>query len=512
MADYKVKDLRGPERRNFLKYMAIAAAGFGLERSKYLNFLADHGGTALAADTCAETNRHVGIVAGGGNFCQWNLMWPLPDMAMANNTSFAYNSTDDPNGFMFNGDKPYFQNGPGDKPFYYGSLSPFVMAGVPTRPMSAFLVADPVVHHRKPLRQITISGALPGNAQGADDGIAGGSVTLFAAIGALQRTTTSILPSIGVAPASIGNAPGAPALAVVPSADAMVDLFNSAAARVILAAEKDKALFETYYKAILGLREAAGRPTWARELDIAKKASNLIGKNLSKELMPSAADLTFYGVDQMMATAVANWYSTNNDGTPARDRVVNLAKALIITKKAFALGLTNQVIIGTVPEAGGANGFTDPHATFDDLAGARTVVKFWGMALDRFYQDLATAMDPACTAKTLDKTTILTVHGDHPHDPLSRPGWKDSTPGNANWMYVMGNGYIPSGWHGQGRVDNTAGGIDPSKGTEIPYNGQSSAHAASAAVLYAVAKGDMKKVKEFYKGPDITSLVNPAPV
>ena len=505
MADYKVRDLRGPERRNFLKYMTIAAAGFGLERSKFLNFLADHGGTALAADQCAETNRHVGIVAGGGNFCQWQLMWPVPDVAAANNPAFAYSKMGE--GFMFNGDKPYFQNGPGDKPFYYGPDSPFVVGGAPTRPMSAFLVADPVVHHRKPLRQITIKGALPGNAQGADDGIAGGSVTLFAAIGALQRTTTSILPSIGVAPASIGNAPGAPALAVVPSADAMVDLFNSAAARVILAAEKDKDLFETYYKAILGLREAAGRPTWSRELDIAKKAANLIGKNLSKELLPSAADLTFYGITEMMGVPVANWYSTGNDGTPARERVVNMAKALCITKKAFALGLTNQVIIGTVPEAGGANGFTDPHATFDDIAGAHTVIKYWGMALDRFYQDLATSPDPACTTQTLDKTTILTVHGDHPHDPLSRPGWKDSTPGNANWLYVMGNGYIPSGWHGQARTDNTAGGIDPAKGTEIPYNGTNAVHAASAAILYAIAKGNKKLIKDFYDG-DISAITN----
>ncbi len=507
MANYKLKEMRGPERRNFLKFMGVAAAGFALERSKLLNFLADEGGTALAAELCAETNRHVGIIAGGGNFCQWSLMWPLPDVAKAMNPVFAYSKIGE--GFLHDGDKPYFQNGPGAKPFYYGPDSPFVVGGVPTRPMSAFLVADPVVHHRKPLRQVTISGALPGNTAGADDGVAGGSVTLFAAIASLQRTTPSILPSIGVAPASMGNAPGAPALAVVPSADAMVDLFNSAAARLILSAEKDKALFETYYKAILGLREAAGRPTWARELDIAKKAANLIGKNLSQQLMPSAADLLSYGVNEMNGIGAASWYSAGGDGSPAKQRVINMAKALIITKKAFALGLTNQVLIGTIPEAGGANGFTDPHATFDDLPGAHMVIKYWGMALNAFYNDLATTGDPACTGQTLDKTTILTVHGDHPHDPLSRPGWKDSTPGNSNWMYVMGNGYMPSGWHGHPRTDNTAGGIDPTKGTEIPYNGQTSAHAASGAVLYAVAKGDMKKVKEFYKGPDITSLVNP---
>jgi hypothetical protein len=76
----------------------------------------------------------------------------------------------------------------------------------------------------------------------------------------------------------------------------------------------------------------------------------------------------------------------------------------------------------------------------------------------------------------------------------------------------MGNGYITSGWHGHPKTDNTAMGINPTTGMDIPYNGTTSAHTASAAVLYAVAKGDMKKVKEFYKGPDITSVVNVNPV
>jgi len=505
VADYKLKDLRGPARRNFLKLMAAAGAGFALERSKLLNFIADEGGTALAAEACGETNRHVGIVSGGGNFCLWQLMWPLPDVARAMDPTYTYDAIGQ--GFATNhvDENSYFQAGPADRPFYYGPTSPWVDQATmtPTRPVTAFLVADPVVHHRKPLRQITIAGALPGNAQGADDGLAGGSVTLFAAIGALQRTTTSILPSIGVAPASIGSAPGAPALAVVPSADAMVDLFNSAAARAILAAQADKSMFETYYKAILGLREAAGRPTWARELDIAKKASNLLGKNLAAQLMPSDTDLAFYGANQVTAGAVFG-------GADGAARLVNMAKALIITKKAFALGLTNQVIIGVVPEAGGANGFTDPHGAFTDITGATETVRFFGMFLDRFYQDLATVPDPACTTANLDKTVITTIHGDHPHDPLTRGGWPDATPGNSNWLFVMGNGYLPSGWHGHATTNKTAMGIDPTTGLAMPYDGTKAAHAASAAILYAIAKGDMKKVKEFYKDPkEITALVKP---
>ncbi len=503
MANYKIKDLRGTQRRGFLRLMGAAAGGFALERSKLLNYLLDQGGSALAEEACAETNRHVGIVSGGGNFCLWQLVFPLPDVAAAMNPAFAYHAPG--LGTPVNMDKPYFQSGPADRPFHYAPEAPFLVGGAPdpNRPMTAFLTADPVVHHRKPLRQITINGALPGNAQGADDGLAGGSVTLFAAIAALQRTTVSILPSIGIAPASLGNAPGAPALAVVPSADAMVDLFNSAAARAILLAQEDKAMFETYYKAILGLRDVAGRPTWAREIDTTKKAANLLGKNLAQQLMPTPADLTAYGVDQLQAATVFG-------GAEGKARLLNMARGLIITKKAFALGLTNQVLIGIPPEAGGANGFTDPHGAFDDMPGVIQTITFWGIFLNKFYADLATAADPACTAKTLDKTVILTIHGDHPHDPLTRPGWKDSTPGGSNWMYVMGNGYLPTGWHGHAKTDNTAEGINPTTGMNMPYNPQTSAHAASAAILYAVAKGDMKKVKEFYKGPDITALVKPA--
>ena len=131
------------------------------------------------------------------------------------------------------------------------------------------------------------------------------------------------------------------------------------------------------------------------------------------------------------------------------------------------------------------------------------------MMLDRFYADLGTSPDPACTAKTLDQTVITTIHGDHPHNPLVRPGWPDATPGNSNWIYVVGNGYLPAGWHGHAKTDMTAMGIHPTTGLEMPYDGTKAVHSASAAILYAVAKGDMKKVDEFYSGEDITALVNP---
>ena len=44
MANWKLKGIRGQQRRRFLKMMGVAAAGVGLERSRLLNYLVDLGG------------------------------------------------------------------------------------------------------------------------------------------------------------------------------------------------------------------------------------------------------------------------------------------------------------------------------------------------------------------------------------------------------------------------------------------------------------------------------------
>jgi len=492
MANHRLKDLRGPARRNFLRLMGAAGAGFALERSRLLNYLLDQGGSALADEaSCAETNRSVHIVCGGGNYAWMQLLWPLVDVANAQNPNFAYHGFQpDPN--------PSPNNNVGfevpamglNRPFFYGPEAPwadFVNQTV-SRPMTAFLGGIPFVHDRIPFRSIMIDGDITSG------------TSMLGAVSAIQRATVSLLPVIGVAPAQLGSAAGAPSMAAVPSAEGMVELFNSAASKAILAAPEDKALFETYYKAILGLREAAGRPTWARQLDTTKTAANLLGRNLADQLRPQDADLAFYGVPELMQAAVTG-------GTAGQSRLANLARTLITAKKAMALGLTNSVIIGLPPETGDAGGFTDPHGAFSNMATLRTTVKYIGRFLDRFYADLAMADDPACTSKKLDQTVILTVHGDHPHSPLDRNAWPDATPGNANWIYVLGNGYLKTGWFGHGKTDNTATGVDPTTGQDAPFEQASHMHSACAAVTYAVAKGDMKKVEEFYKGDPIDAFV-----
>ena len=94
MANPRLKDLRGSDRRNFLRLMGFAGAAFALERSKLLNFIADEGGTALAdGAACSTVNRSVHVHAGNGSFGWYQLLWPHVAIAQAGNPSFAYHAT-----------------------------------------------------------------------------------------------------------------------------------------------------------------------------------------------------------------------------------------------------------------------------------------------------------------------------------------------------------------------------------------------------------------------------------
>src|SRR5262249_42236313 len=155
-------------------------------------------------------------------------------------------------------------------------------------------------------------------------------------------------------------------------------------------------------------------------------------------------------------------------------------KALITTARAFKLGLTNCVVIGLSPGATSETTFTDPHVVFSP--GNKTLlkdtVKFLGMMLNAFYNDLAATPDP-CQAQNLDVSTILTVHGDTMHTPLQGDAWPDATPGDSNWIYVMGGGYLKTGWFGGVHANGSVDGFDPTTGMAVP--GQASNQTSTAA-------------------------------
>ena len=87
---------------------------------------------------------------------------------------------------------------------------------------------------------------------------------------------------------------------------------------------------------------------------------------------------------------------------------------------------------------------------------------------------------------------MFTIHGDTPKDPTVREAWPDSTPGNSNWIYVYGNGYLKTGWHGGIDAAGVVSGFDPETGNVVA--GQASTvttNAAAAAASFAVP-GDMR--------------------
>src|SRR5437762_299077 len=117
--------------------------------------------------------------------------------------------------------------------------------------------------------------------------------------------------------------------------------------------------------------------------------------------------------------------------------------------------------------------------------------------------------DPVCTSKTLADGIVMTVHGDTPKTPFNRNGWPDGTPRNSNWIYVYGNGYLKTGWFGGIDGAGNVTGWDPATGNDVP--GQQSAvtaQAAAAAVAYAISRGDMARVQDFYRGGSIAGVIN----
>ena len=456
MVDHRLKNLTGKSRRNFLKFASAVGAAVALDRSEVLNVIADSGGHALAqAAGCSETMRTISLVAGQGGFAWFQLLFPHIEVAKSGNNNFAFHA------FGQTVDATDT-----DKPFVFGPETPWQDLDA-TKRVTALMAGNNETHTAQPASAATL----------------GNNVSMLAAVASLQNELPSLLPVIGVTPFNFGNAAGAPQVTTVGSPQAMVDLFDSAASRAILEVPGDAALYESYYKAFLSLNKAAARPTMAKQLRITKASANFLGKNLASLLRPSLEDEMRYGID----------------GAPTN--LYELGLGLITATKAFKLGLTNAVILPALRD--------DPHGAFNNMANLQQRVGILGQMLDALMEDLAAYADPVCANKSLADTTVITIHGDTPKNPLDRSGWPDGTPQNSNWIYVLGNGYLKTGWFGGVKANGNVDGFNPSTGDNVP--GQpagATAAAAGAAVAFAVAKGDMARVEQFYNGPSLSGIVN----
>jgi len=474
MVDPKLQNLRGVSRRRFVRWLGAAGAALAVDRSRLLNFASDSGGVALADGLCAPTNRSVHIVGGNGSFGWFQLLWPHVEVAQSGNASFAYHSFGVP-GVMV-------PAAGANHDFYYAPEAPWVTNGVPTRPMTAMMSGANETHTQTPTTPAVVAS----------------NASMIATAASIQRQVPTLLPVLGVGPVNLGAAPGAPSAANVPSANSMIDLFNSAASQLILSKQGDRDLYETYYKALVGLREGAKLPTWSRHLDVTKKASHVLGTNLGGMLTPTAGDLATYGLTALAASSASS---------EAKAKLDNLGRTLITTAKAFKLNLSMCVQVALAPGASD-NNFSDPHNAFNNMAALSATVTALGTMLNAFFNELEGAADPNCDGSMIADNLVLTVHGDTPKTPLQASGWPDNTPGNANWVYAMGAGHLRSGWFGRVKASGAVAGYDPTSGADVAGKSASETSTSTgAAVAYAIAKGDMKKVEDYYSGPEITGIV-----
>ncbi len=462
MVDQRLRELRGGGRRDFLRWGATVAACLGLERSRFLNVLGDNAGTAFADEAaCASTSLSIHVVDGNGGLANWTQVFPIPEVIQSTNAAYSHYALG--KGIATTGF---------NRPWMYAPDSPW--QNDPKWNMTAFVAGTNETHTGTPVSAINV----------------GNGVGMLAAAAAIQQANPTLLPVLSVGGVQFGAAPGAPPVAAVGSASQLVDLFNSTASQTLLMAPENGALGESYYKAFLGLYGASGRRTVAKQLGVGKTSMGLLAKNLAAQISPTTADRTLFGLD---AAAVPG-------------AVQNMSLAMIAALRSFSLGLSSSLLV---------TGFRDdPHGRFQ---GGDAQAAAYSQALGKMLNglhDLAKSLpDPSCSAKTIADRMVLTAHGDTYKNPFNRNGWSDGTQQGSNVLYVMGGGYLKTGWLGEIAPAGVKG-WDPSTG-EIAgtYNtgGSSGAmlgNAASAAALYAVARGDLGRVNNFFTGGNLNGILN----
>ncbi|HSD87161.1 MAG TPA: hypothetical protein VLB44_06585 [Kofleriaceae bacterium] len=451
---------RDVTRRALIKWGIAAGAALGVSHAKLAEIFARAGGNELAhAATDLPTKRSVHIRAGNGGLAWFTLLWPHNDIAAAagNNpvTTWPYSAA-----------LTRKITGTGGT-LTLGPNTPFA-ALEPAQQMTVFMAGRNEAHVQNP---VSISRSLNGN-------------SMFAIAALLQQASPTVVPVITVDDVQLGTAPGAPRAAVVPTGEDIVGLFNSAASRAGGLLERahyagHADLYRAHFETLAQLNRAANRTTTHEAYMTARSAAQFLGQNLAAKLAITPADEAAYGIDGTM-----------------RPEVAEIGRTLIVTAKAFQLRLTSSVVLPGVRD--------DPHDGFTNTDKASTPADL-KKVLDGFMNDLKNRIDDV-TGRPLSEDFVLTIEGDTPKTPLDRTNWLDNTPSDSNWVYVYSGGSLKSGWFGGIDRNGTTKGFNPMTGAATSYDGDTQAQAAVAAVAYAIAKGDKRKVGDFSR-LDITGLV-----
>lgn len=442
--DDRLKFLRGSSRRNFLRWGVAASAALGLDRAKFLNVLNDSAGSAMADNAAgSKTSKSVHLVAGNGGLAWFTQLFPYPTIAKSGSTQAALYAAGNT-----------YKAATTDKPSMYAPDSPFQKLPK-TKQMTVFIAGTNETHSGTPTSALTL-----------------GTNGLLASVSSIQAATPTLLPVMAINPISFGSAPGAAAPATVANAAGLVDLFNSAASKSLLQNPADAQLAEAYFSAFTQLNAAAGQKTLNKTYGTARTAQALLAKNLADQLKMTADDNTRYGITGSTPTNVAE-----------------IGTAMGTAVKAFALGLTSCLIIPAMRD--------DPHGAFQNKGTLTTNVQTLSKIFDAFMNDALAAADPAGGAGKLGEDLVITISGDTPKDFRTASGWPDGTAQNHNLLMVYGSGWLKTGWFGDMTTNGQVTTWDPATGNAGTQTSGQLASSASAAVAYAIAKGDDRRVQDF---------------
>jgi hypothetical protein len=432
-------------RRALIKWSVAAGAALGVSRAKVFDILEGSGGKDLAFAAAENaTTRSVHIVAGNGGLAWFQLLWPQVDVAKANNPNFAWHK-------------------PGQAMDVAGTAKPLVIgpdtpwASLPAgRQVTCFTCGSNETHTNNPVSTVGLNGN-----------------NIFSVASALQASSPSVIPIVTIGDVDIGTAPGSARPANVNGGDGIVGLFNSAASRAggLLSKTTDAGLYKAHYDAFIQLNRVQNSTTKAA-YTTGQGAAQFLGTNLSAQLQIKPEDLTRYGITGA-----------------TRGNVTAIARAFIVSVKAFKMGLTNSVVLPAMRD--------DPHGAFDggDVNSIPGQIK---AVFDAFMADLVSTTDDN-TMKSLADDTVITIHGDTTKNPLARGGWPDGTPGNTNVVYVYSAGHLKSGWFGSIDRAGTVQGFNAT-GAPAPYNGGATSKFAMASIAYAIAKRDERAISNFANG------------
>ena len=163
-------------RRALIKWTVAAGAALGLSRSKVFDILAGTGNGMAHALTAVNRTRSVHFAAGNGGLAWLQLLWPHPDVALANNNNFAWHKPG--MGTLVAGTQ---------QPLVVGPDSPWVNLPA-ARQVTAFVAGANETHTGQP----TVGGALNG-------------AGIYAVASVLQAETPTVVPIITVGGVNPGD-------------------------------------------------------------------------------------------------------------------------------------------------------------------------------------------------------------------------------------------------------------------------------------------------------------------